>query len=502
MKKFKAIASALLAAATVLSLTACEEEGVNSNSGAPGNATPATTTTIASTTYAENAGVNDAVTNMDPTALDNPDLKVTKRLKWLAWNNWTIDETSAAAMLFKEVYGIPETGDDPSCAGQIFENFSTSYEDRYTKLGSMIASGDSPDLFPFEALDFPYGVTQNRYNAIDDIVDLNSAKWDATRDLMEMYAFNGKHYCAFYEISPNNLMYYRPALIDEIGADDPKELFDKGEWTWDAFLDIARRWQSSAEGRYAIDGYNPENDFVISTGKPMVSNENGQLVNNLYSPEFERVQQNMLGVLQSENLRYPRHELNSWNINTKEWLNGNVLFYADGGFWVWKDNLAKYATSGKFTWGPDDVSFVPFPKDPMADDYYIALKQDAQMYVKGAENVDGIKAWIDCCATVANDPDVRTASFEQAIENYGWTRKNLEFYYELTALDGSSPVKLLADFKGGLGTVSDGSSTQNPIQSLTNMPYLTGESYVQLREQHNPAIQDAIDQINEALRGL
>lgn len=500
MKKFRAIASAFLAAASLLTMTACEEEGVNSGTGGP-NAVQ-TTTTIATTTYAENQGVNDAVANMDPGALDNPDLTVTKRIKWLAWNNWALDETSAAAMLFKEVYGIPETGDDPSCAGQIFENESVAYADRYTKLATDISSGSSPDLFPFESLDFPYGVISNRYNTIDDIVDLNSAKWDATRDLMEMYAFNGKHYCAFYEISINNFMYYRPVLLDEIGADDPRDLFREGKWDWDAFLEIARKWQASGEDRYAIDGYNPENDFVISTGKPMVGNENGQLVNNLFSAEFERVQENMLGVLQSENLRYPRHDLNTWNINTKEWLNGNILFYADGGYWVWKDTLAKYATSGKYTWGPEDVSFVPFPKDPQADDHYVALKQDAYMWVKGSENKEGVMAWIDCCATVVNDPDVQKASYDQAIENYSWSTSNLDFYYELVALDGTSPVTPLADFKGGLGTVSDGSSAQNPIQSLTNLPYLDGSSYVQLREEHNGQIQDAIDTINEKLKTL
>ena len=35
------------------------------------------------------------------------DLKVDKRIKWMAW--WDIDETTAAAELFKKAYGIPST---------------------------------------------------------------------------------------------------------------------------------------------------------------------------------------------------------------------------------------------------------------------------------------------------------------------------------------------------------------------------------------------------------
>ena len=72
MKKLKAIASSLLAVATVLSLTACEEEGPG-GSAPVGNA-PTTTDPISTTTYAENDGVNDAVKNLDPTKLDDPDI--------------------------------------------------------------------------------------------------------------------------------------------------------------------------------------------------------------------------------------------------------------------------------------------------------------------------------------------------------------------------------------------------------------------------------------------
>ncbi len=544
MKKFKAITCALLTAAIALSLTGCVEEGaVSSDSNSGGGVTPPVTTPPATTTtqaqaVAEDKGVIDAVKGITD-QLDFPDLDVKKRIKWMAW--WDIVESSPECTLFKEVYGIPEEGEDPASAGRIFEYSFTAYGERYTKLAAAIASGSSPDLFPFEILDFPYGVLKGRYQPIDELgFNFDSPKWVNTKDLMKLFELNGRNYTAFYQIDLNNLMYYRKSVIEDAGLEDPRELYEKGEWDWDKFLEMARAFKDTGEGKYVIDGFNPENDFLLSTGVPMVGNDGTQIINNLYTAEVEGVITGMLATLQKENLRYPRHELNGWGVNPKAWADGDILFYADGSTWVLEETLSTYAARNG--WGEylkynpdgttepatrddykanqkelkeaqdngqptdeipvvtftlnDEISFVPFPKCPSADKYYVTLKQDALMWCKGSTNEAGVKAYIDCCATAALDPSVKEASIKQRIKNKGWQREDLEFYYSLVALDGSSPLTPAIDFKGGLGAVSDGSATQNPIQSLTNMVYLTGESFTTLRETHNPAIQAAIDDVN------
>lgn len=497
MNKLKTLSAAVLTGAMVLSMTACDESApATGNSGGAAPTTTAATTTATTTTFARNDDVVSAVGEITD-KVDNADLNVNRRIKWMAW--WDMDETTPAAELFKSVYGVPTEGSDPEREGRIFEYTSVAYAERYDKLGAAISADDSPDFFPFEILDFPYGVLMGRYQPVDEIIDLDSAKWAATKDLRKMFELNGRQYCAFYEISLNDMMYYRTSMIDDIGADDPRTLFENGNWTWDTFLEIARSWQESGDDRYVIDGYNPENDFVLSTGTPLVGNVDGKIVNNLYDPAIERVENNMLAVLQKENLRYPRHELNGWSVNPKAWADGQILFYCDGGRWVFEETLTKYAK--KNGWAEDEIKFVPFPKDPQADAHYITLKQDAMMWCKGSDYADGVAAWLDCSVTAAQDEKVIETAKLQAIENYGWTRDNIDFYYSLTALDGTSPVTPIVDFKGGLGTVSDGSATENPIQSLTNLVYLTGESYTQLRETHNPAIQAAIDEINASIQG-
>lgn len=502
MKKLKATLAVVLAAASILSLSGCAED-VAPAPGNTGGDTIATqggatapATTSATTTFAENEGVNDAVGEIDLSQLDNPDLEVTDRIEWMAW--WDIDETTPAAILFKDVYGIPTTGKYADRDGRIFDYTVVAYGDRYTKLAAAISSDNSPDLFPFEILDFPYGVLQGRYNAVSDIIDVESPKWDGAREMMEQFRFGDDYYCAFYEISLNNLMYYKKSNIESIGAEDPRELFEKGEWDWDAFLEISRKWQDSGADKYCIDGYNPENDFMISTGVPMIGYDGTQIVNNLHDPAVERAEENMLTVLQKENLRYPRHELNGWSVNMKAWANDMTLFYADGSVWVFEGDsgLNRFATS--FGWPEDEIVIVPFPKDPQADAHYVTAKQDSLMWVKGSDNPNGVAAWLDCCVTASQDPEVREAAKEQQKENMGWSDYNLDAYYDWTSLDGTSPLTPIFDFKGGLGAVSDGSAVENPIQSLTNLVYLTGDkSYTQLRAEHEPAIQAAIDEINE-----
>ncbi len=503
MKKLKATLAVLLASASILSLSGCAEDVAPTPGGNTGGdtlqaqGTEPPQTTVTTTTFSENEAVNDAVEDIDLTTLDNPDLEVTDRIEWMAWNSWTIDETTPAAILFKEVYGVPETGKYDECSGMIFDYTNCAYAARYDDLATLISSGNSPDLFPFESLDFPYGVLKGRYNPVSDIIDVESPKWDPARDMMEQFRFGEDYYCAFYEINIMDYMWYKQSNIDALGVEDPRALFDKGEWTWDTFLELARKWQDSGEGKYAIDAFNAEDDFMISTGVPMIGNDGTQIVNNLHDPAVLRAE-DLLTTLQQEDLRYPRHELNGWATNVKAWANDLILFYAHGSAWAYygQTGLSNYAT--KLGWDENEIVCVPFPRDPQADAHYVLAKQECYMWVKGSDNPNGVAAWLDCCVTAAQDPEVIEAGRQQEKENHGWTDYNLDAIYSWLALDGTSPVTPIFDFKGGLGAVSDGSGAENPIQSLTNMVYLTGDkSYTQLLAEHEPAIQAAIDEINE-----
>ncbi len=506
MKYIQRAAAAALAAGMILSLTACDEEpavstgGSNADGGttsasAPGAVDSAPSTSATTTTWDTDPNVIAAVDNIEIT-LDNPDLKVTKRLKWMAWEGWEQDETTAAGELFKKTYGIPETGDDPDRAGRIFESINISYGERYDKLSAAIQAGDSPDLFPFELRDFPFGVVQGRYQAIGDIIDFSTPKWDSARQVLDQFKLNGKYYCAIYELNFQSLLYYRKSVIEDLGLDDPRELFDNNQWTWDTFLDMGRKFQQSVEEGYTLIGWQPENELFTSAGTPLVGNDGTKIINNLYNANVERGI-GLLQTLQKENLRYPVHE-KGYQVNPKEWADGKILFYANGGQWEFEGKAGLRRWGDKYGWDDDEIRVVVYPRDPNADAYYHAMKQDAMMWCKGSTNKEGVAAWIDCNVTTALDPAVVDASIEQLKTKHRWTDDNIRYIYQQKSLDGSSSLTPLFDFKNGLGEdISDAGKSESPVETLTKTVYLQGtKTYTQLREENFNTIDDRINELN------
>lgn len=510
MSKFKRLMAGVLSAVMVLSLSACEEEVAPVTQGGPdgGNNAPGTTTapTTSATTTTRELREDMAIASVAlADQLDYPDLEVTKRLKWMAW--WDIDETTAQCVLFKEVYGIPETGDDPDRAGRIFEYSSVPYGDRYDRLSTAISGDDSPDFFPFEIRDFPYGALVGRYQPVNEIINPSSPKWESKKELMEQFCINGKYYCAIFDMEFNELMYYRRSVIDELGLGDPRELFDEGNWTWDTFLAMARAFQQSgdmsdpAKGKYVIDGYDSCGALLVTTGVPLVGNDGTKIVNNMNEPAVERGIE-FLHTLQVENLRYPLHELNGWSINPRAWAEGQILFHCDGGTWTFGGQTGLHNYAARFDWDPEEITVVPVPRDPSADQYYVRMKINPLMWVRGSKNPSGVQAYLDCCVVTALDPEVAAASKAKSQEDDGWTDYNYDFIQAMTKTDGSSPLTPVFDFREGLGRGVSDDVAESPANAPIKMVYLTGDqTYTELREQNAPIINARIDEINAALAG-
>lgn len=507
MNKFKTVIAGAMTAVMVLSMTACDEEvapsgsNSNSNAGAPNAGTSAPVSSVSTTTRATDTNVNSAVKDEKVVGqLDNPDLVVDKRIKWMAW--WDIDESAANAMLFKDVYGIPATGSDPACEGKIFDYIFADYNSRYDKLATAIQSGDSPDLFPFEIRDYPYGALRGRYQPVDEILNLEGEKWQTAKEIMDMFQLNGRYYCALYEISFDSLMYYRKSVIEDAGLKDPRELFENDEWNWDTFLEMARAFQKTGDNKFTCEGFNTEVYLLLTTGTPIIGIEDGRLVNNMNSANVQRGM-DLLQTLQSENLRWPINE-NGWSLNKKLWAQGDVLFYGDGGVWEFEGDSGLYKFAERFGWDEDEICVVPYPKDPLADKYYQSMKQDALMWCKGSTNPNGVAAWIDCCVTTAIDPTVTAASRQKQKNDNGWTDYNLDFIYSQCALDGTSKITPVFDFKSGIGDdIANAGAAESPVESLTKTVYLTGDkTYAQLNAENFAQIDTRINELNESISKL
>lgn len=420
-------------------------------------------------------------------------IQVTKKIAWLS--HWPIDETQAACELFKAVYGIPEEGNEDygDDANNIFDYIYTAYPDRYDKLSTMISGGDAPDIFQFEILNYPYSAYKNMYQPIDDLFDFSDSKWDATRNAIDQFTWGGETYLAIVIEQIDQVLWYRRSVAEEAGLDDPYELFRAGNWTWDTFLEMADKFQNSGDGKYFVDGWQACDKLMLACGVPLISlSDEGLLQSNLNNPTVERAME-FLATLYKEDYRYPRHTLNGYGISLPAWVAGDTLFMSSD-IYYYKDTLVAYRD--RYGWDSDDVFFVPFPRDSSADAYYHSKSaNETYMLVNGSDNIEGYQAWIQCLLATVNDEETHVLSDEKMKNDYGYTQEMLDFQYELVHTD---ILTGLYDFKGGIGQdIADGNTIENPVDCLTQIPYLTGESsYTELRAENEGIINNRIEELN------
>lgn len=68
--------------------------------------------------------------------------------------------------------------------------------------------------------------------------------------------WDGKHYTAVAQMTGDVVAtVYNRKTMQEAGLDDPAELYEKGEWTWDAFQSMLESFVDTDNQRYGIDGW-------------------------------------------------------------------------------------------------------------------------------------------------------------------------------------------------------------------------------------------------------
>ena len=493
MKKYtKAIAGAMALVSAVTAFSGCSGSGTPAASGAT-SSSAASTTGETQKQMSKNEGVQSAVDKVSA-AEDYKDIKVDTKIKWMAW--WDIQEASPAVEVFKKLYGTPankpkgyESVDDAN----VFVNIKvTTYADRYTGLAKLVQSDDSPDCFPFEICNYPYSVYQNLFQSLDGVIDFTTDDWADYKEAIDKFNWGGKNYCPIMSLTPTSYLWYRKSVVEEAGLDDPWELYEKGEWPWSTFMEMARKFSDPENGKYVLDGYNPENNFVCTTGTPLVSLEGGKLVSHMNDANIEKC----LDMLRSfdntqEQLRYPRDTENSWTPSYNEWADGNTLFIEDG-TWRYEETWRKFKKKNK--WEDDEINFVPFPQMDGADTYYQEMKQDAYMFVSSSKNADGYKAWIYANLLSSKDEEVKKAGRQQSIDEFDWNETLLD---RLDKLKDPATFESVFEFKNGIGPdIADSTNGENAVGHLTSDVIMGGNSFTTVREENKGVIEARIKELN------
>lgn len=357
-----------------------------------------------------------------------------KTIKFLA--TWDINPDSTGKSvpielaLFQQKYG-----------GNI-ETKIVSWDERYEQLAYSINGGEGIDFFPANDFDaFPKGALKDMFVPADDYIDFSSPLWKDVKEANDLFMWDGKHYIICTEVTSDCVMIYNRTVMNEMGFEDPAELYADGKWTWDTLKDMLARFCDENESRYGIDGWYFESGISKTTGIPYIGLENGKIVNNLRNSDIERVQNYMYDLNKSGYiLDKSKFE---WTEHPEFIASGKELFYPCG---MWKLYSEKSQWSAVFG---DDVFFVPMPKDPEADKYYTPSGINGYLMVKDGQNPEGVARFTECKRfSVINQQtaDIASGQFQT---DYGWTDEMMNMKKEAERLANENPV---FDFYAGISS--------------------------------------------------
>lgn len=467
MKKTGRTMLAVLCAGAVLTGAAC---GDTRQTPAGTNAPAATTTELTTVNTLDDdienpVDIQDFVVE-DIDKLDDP------TITYLGYYDIrTTGDIKPAVKLFEETYG-----------GKV-EYDQCAWSERIEKLQVLISSGQSPDLVDREAESFPMLAAKNVYEDLTDYIDLSQPQWDGYEQLVEQYEWNGKHiYYPWHVSAFPTYVFYNGALFEEYGITTPRELYDRGEWDWNAMRDTMQKFIDSRGNDnevYGIYGLTMVHAMTASTGTPSIGIKDGKLVNNLSSPAIDRAATFMEG-LRRDGLTIAADGY--WGDDVKPIVNGTACFLVSG----------QYALTGLMKKDAEvHVGFVPFPKDPDADKYYHGLDAFGYLVPKGADNIKGSVAFINMCRKSKIDPDLRAVVDESRMTKEKWTAEQIEF---MKSFENIGDYDVVAELYGGL----DSDTSKLIDDMLVDAAFHPdADSWTVLRESNLNTINAALDALNE-----
>lgn len=471
---FKKIIAGIMSVSMMFSLGAC-------SGSSDGGSTDGDTTTTAGRTKEE-----DEVTVADLGEKYPNDVDISgQEIVWMAdydINPSNNDDRSVALTLFEDTYG-----------GKV-KWIQTTSATKFDDLANKIMSDEQVDMFPYEWSCLPNGVYKDQYEPLDDYINLDDDLWADVKYMAESLVYNGKHYVIPYAISDPVCIQYSRELMQEEGLDDPYELYQKGEWTWDTFMDMMEKFVNNAddgEERFGINGWFGQ-AVVQSTGKTIVTYDGSKFANNITDPQIEKAEL-LLQQIAQENLYDP-----SWKSYFPE--DGLTLFYAMGGTWSLGESNGK---------NPDgDIMIVPFPKDPDADKYYACANYAAKMLVKNSQKGDAVATYIKCERIAQVEDQYKETAKQKALIQTQDAKGNVIKYITEEQYDAfqkyvEQDISPVFDYGFGMGSrmYDDGEYTYETRGVMNNLmeALLNGEvnTWAELREAWSSVVDTEIETYNK-----
>ena len=322
-----------------------------------------------------------------------------------------------AKELYKELFG-----------GEVIQ-IICGVQEYASKLQNLIGAGTVPDLVVSESTTDPCFVTlanAGLVQPVDAYIDYNEPELKDLQSVYEAGLWNGQHYLAPYDNKPVYYMIYNPKIFEEYGYETPWELWERGEWTWDAFRELAAELNIIDEnGDYICYGTGAPGygSLTGSTGVDYVALRDGFFENNLTHPDVVRAENYLNDMLFKDDIIKIKAQ-GGWR---NYWNRGMVAMQIIDS-WMMKGSAEVSQAIQEGTLG-----IVPLPQDPqkVQPGVNVTYAQSGGFcLVQGAQNPEAAAAFIRTIAYSHRYPEAGETYEDMLAEwhEMGWSNDLLYQY--------------------------------------------------------------------------
>ena len=388
--------------------------------------------------------------------LEIPDKKITFLSHWD--ENGT--ELKEDLERLKKVYGVE------------VECIKTTYTQLPTRLTSLQASGDAPDVFLYYNAGYPSMFAKDMFLPIDDFVDFEDGFWAPAKNASDLLMWKDKHYMVA-GAGVARFIWYNKTILDRNALTDPLELYRAGTWTWETLIEYAAELtqDTDADGnldQWGLGGNSFLGAMMASKNTEMVTMEDGVITNNVKSADIDTVM-NLLYQITNVDRSF------IW-----DWQNlfrsGNLAMVYEGSWITSGDEiLTQMLKDG-------EISFVPHPKFEGQAENRMQAEYSGFLIPKGAKNIEGARAFITYNFAYDRSETSRILWEEQRKAD-GWSDDMIALYKEMNFGD---------DVLTGKPALTCGDSLRFAWEPMRRMQD-GAETWAAMKEEFYPLYQAEID---------
>ncbi|MBP3609867.1 MAG: hypothetical protein J6J42_05980 [Lachnospiraceae bacterium] len=316
------------------------------------------------------------------------------------------------------------------------------------------------------------------------VIDFDDYKWRT--DVVEAGYYKGKNYGMLLKDPEIRYgIFWNKTLFEKYGLPNLYELYNKDEWTWDKFKEIAIAGNQDVDKDGTIDiyGFNERESlawcYLYSNGADVVKKTDTGMEVNLSDPKVVEA----LTALQdfTTTVDYQHGWLGDWRSQIWNFRDGTALMCLEE-YWISYGYLTKAEGGMADEWG-----WVPFPKGPSAEDWSCYGKEfGGRFMLNGIENPEEVALIYDLITDIADTEEEWNELMEAQLENWAVDAESVEnvSYINNAGVGIINPIKGFGDISNAMNNMFD------EIKNGSSTPQVAIEKNQELIAQ---AIKDALN---------